>query len=77
MKKFLATNLNIFFFNIFCFLFLIVGLQNYAQREKINLIFFETVFLPVPFIMGSSFIIGSTLGGIFLGSIDLSKKNNL
>lgn len=74
LKNFIAKNLNIFFFNIFCFLFLIVGLQNHSQREKIDLIFFETVFLPVPFHMGTSFILGSTIGGLILGSQDLFKK---
>ena len=74
LKNFVTKNFNIFFFNIFCFLFLIVGLQNHSQREKINLIFFETVSLPVPFHMGTSFILGSTIGGLIFGTQDLFKK---
>ena len=61
-------------FNFFIFLFLIIGLQNSANKTKINLIFNETINLPVGFIIGTSFICGS-IAGSFLKINIYSKKN--
>ena len=60
-------------FNLLIFLFLIVGLQNSTNKTKINLIFNETINLPVGFIIGTSFICGS-IAGSFLNNF-YSKKN--
>ena len=61
-------------FNLFIFLFLIVGLQNSTNKTKINLIFNETIYLPVGFTAGSSFIIGSIAGSFLYIGISSNKK---
>ncbi len=59
LKKFLFnTSLNITFF-----LMLIIGIQNSSNKAKINLLINETIQLPISFIIGTSFISGSMLGG--------------
>ena len=51
-------------FNFSLFLLLMVGIQNSSNKTKINLIFNETVNLPISFIVGISFISGSLTGSI-------------
>ena len=59
LKKFLFnTSLNITFF-----LILLIGIQNSSNKAKINLLINETIQLPISFIIGTSFISGSMLGG--------------
>ena len=41
-------------FNLLIFLILILGLQNGTNKTKINLIFNETINLPVGFTLGTS-----------------------
>ena len=52
-------------FNTCLFLVLIIGIQNSSNKEKINLLFAETIKLPISFIIGSSFITGSIFGSFF------------
>ena len=52
------------------FLLLIIGIQNSSDRTKVKLIIGETVSLPISFIVGISFITGSTYGSLLT-------KNNL
>ena len=59
-------------FNFFIFLFLIIGLQNSTNKTKINLIFNETIDLPVGFTIGTSFILGSIAGSLL--NINISSK---
>ena len=61
-------------FNLFLFLFLIIGIQNSSNKEKINLIFNETINLPVGFIVGTSFIFGSIAGSFLNINISSKKK---
>ena len=51
-------------FNSALFWMLMIGIQNSSNKSKINLIFDETVKLPISFIIGSSFISGSILGSL-------------
>ena len=60
LKKFFFT----ITFNFSLFLLLMVGIQNSSNKTKINLIFNETVNLPISFIVGISFITGSLTGSI-------------
>ena len=41
------------------------GIQNSTDEKKVNLIFNETINLPVSFIIGASFITGSLIGIFF------------
>ena len=61
-------------FNFFIFLFLIIGLQNSTNKTKINLIFNETIDLPVGFTIGTSFILGSIAGSFLNINISSKKK---
>tara|TARA_B100000886_G_scaffold339398_1_gene304762 strand:+ start:3797 stop:4033 length:237 start_codon:yes stop_codon:yes gene_type:complete len=69
IKKLLLTSL----FNITLFLVLIMAIQNSSKKGKINLIINETVYLPVSFIIGISFLSGSITGGLLSLYIDNKK----
>ena len=51
-------------FNSSLFLILMIGIQNSNYKKKVNLILFETVKLPISFIVGVSFISGSLTGSL-------------
>ena len=51
-------------YNFSLFLMLIIGIQNSTNKSKVNLIFNETVALPISFIIGVSFISGSITSSI-------------
>ena len=51
-------------FNLSLFLILMNGIQNSSTKKRVNLIFSETVRLPLSFIVGVSFITGSMVGSI-------------
>ena len=51
-------------FNLSLFLILMNGIQNSYTKKRVNLIFSETVRLPLSFIVGVSFITGSMVGSI-------------
>ena len=53
-----------FTFNSCLFLFLIIGIQNSATKNKVNLLIDETINLPISFIIGASFLSGSLLGSL-------------
>ncbi len=49
---------------------LFIGIQNSSNKSKVDLLIEETVELPISFIMGSSFILGSVLGNFFVLNIN-------
>ena len=51
-------------FNSCLFVILFVAIQNSSNKRKVDLIVEETIELPISFIVGSSFILGSILGNI-------------
>ena len=53
-------------FNSCLFLLLFIGIQNSSNKSKVNFLTDETIELPISFIVGSSFIIGSVLGSIII-----------
>ena len=70
LKKFLLnTSVNITFF-----LMLLIGIQNSSNKAKINLLINETIQLPISFIIGTSFISGSMLGGFITLNFFKSSK---
>ena len=54
----------IFTFNIALFLVLMIGLQNSSNKKEVNLIFNDTINLPIGFIVGISFLSGSITGSL-------------
>ena len=51
-------------FNLSLFLILMIGIQNSSTKRKVNVIFSETVKLPISFIVGISFISGTLVGSL-------------
>ena len=64
----------LFSINTLLFFFMILFIQNSNNKSQVNLFFNKTVPLPISFIMGSSFISGSFLGGL-LNINDGNRKN--
>ena len=60
-------------FNICLFTLLIIGIQNNTRKSKVDLILDKTVELPIGFIIGTSFISGSIIGGIL--NLKIGNKN--
>ena len=67
IKKFFSAVI----FNSCLFLILFIGIQNSSNKNKVNLLVNETIELPISFIVGSSFILGSIFGGFLV----LDKNN--
>ena len=53
-------------FNSCLFVILFVAIQNSSNKRKVDFIINETIELPISFIVGSSFILGSILGNILV-----------
>ena len=60
-------------FNVCLFILLMIGIQNSANKSKVNFLINETIKLPISFIIGSSFICGSLIGSFF--TINLNRDN--
>ena len=53
-------------FNTCLFLILFIGIQNSSNKSKVDLLIDETIELPISFIVGSSFILGSIIGSFLI-----------
>ncbi len=58
-KLIFNTSINLIFFFL-----LIIGIQNSSNKVKVNILIDETIKLPISFIIGTSFISGSLIGGL-------------
>ena len=56
------------------FMILMIGIQNSSNKSKVNFLIDETVYLPVSFIIGASFISGSLISSFL--SINFDRKKN-
>ena len=61
-------------FNSCLFLILFIGIQNSSNKSKVDLLIDQTVELPISFIVGSSFILGSILGNFIILKINNESK---
>ena len=52
-------------FNSCLFALLFIGIQNSSNKSKVDFLINETIELPISFLVGSSFILGSILGNFF------------
>ncbi len=59
-------------FNSCLFIALFIGIQNSSNKNKVNLLIEETIELPISFIVGSSFILGSIFGSFLV--LDMNNK---
>ena len=71
MSLFFKKLLNSAIFNSWLFVFLFVGIQNSSNKSKVDFLINETIELPISFLVGSSFIVGSIFGSF----IDLKMHN--
>jgi len=60
-KLFLAV-----IFNSCLFVVLFIGIQNSSNKKKVDLFIDETIELPISFIVGTSFILGSIFGNLIV-----------
>ena len=68
MKKFFFAVI----FNSCLFVILFIGIQNSSNKSKVDLLIDKTIELPISFIAGSSFILGSILGSFLI--LDINKE---
>ena len=66
-KIFFTTILNSCFFML-----LFIGIQNSSNKSKVDFLIEETIELPISFIVGSSFILGSIIGSFI--SFDIYRE---
>ncbi len=59
-------------FNSCLFVVLFIGIQNSSDKKKVDLLIEETIELPISFIVGSSFILGSIFGSFLV--LDMKNK---
>ena len=62
MSLFIKRILYSVIFNSCLFALLFIGIQNSSSKSKVDLLINETIELPISFVVGSSFILGSILG---------------
>ena len=60
----------LFSINTLLFFFMIISIQNSNHKSKVDLFFNKTVSLPISFIVCSSFISGSIIGGLITLNLD-------
>ncbi len=74
MLKITSKNLNPFLFNSILFIFLFLGIQNSINKQKVFFLNYESVEVPVSFIVGSSFILGSLYSNLLISLISTKNK---
>ena len=62
MSLFIRKLLYSAIFNSCLFAVLFIGIQNSSNKSKVDFLINETIELPISFVVGSSFILGSVLG---------------
>ena len=65
IKKILFTTI----FNSCLFILLFIGIQNSSNKGKVDFLIDESIELPISFIVGSSFILGSIFGSFIVLNI--------
>ena len=73
MKKNIFNITFSFGFNLFLLIFLFLGIQNSNESKRVNFIQYETIELPLSFIIGTSFIAGP-LSGVIISLLGDSKE---
>ena len=72
MSLFFKKLLNSAIFNSCLFVLLFIGIQNTSNKSKVDFLINETIELPISFLVGSSFILGSILGSFI--DFNVNKK---
>ena len=66
MSLFVKKLIHSAIFNSCLFALLFIGIQNSSNKSKVELLISESIELPISFIVGSSFILGSIFGSFFV-----------
>ena len=74
MTKFVISNISSVLINLFFLIFLLIGIQNSYERNKIKFLNYESAAMPISFILGTSFITGSLLGNFIVSVIKIDNK---
>ena len=74
MKKFLLSNATSFVFNLFLMIFLLLAIQNNYEKRKVSFLRMETIEMPISFILGTSYIIGSLTGNLISSIVTFKGK---
>ena len=74
MAKFLISNISSFIINLFFLIFLLIGIQNSYERNKIKFLDYESAAMPISFILGTSFITGSLLGNLVFSILKIDNN---
>ena len=64
----------LFSINTLIFFIMIISIQNSKDKSTVDLLLNKTIELPISFIVGSSFISGSILGGVIALNIGNNAK---
>ena len=75
MQKSLITITSSVLFNFLLLIFLLLGIQNSSESKRIKFLDYETIRMPIFFIVGNSFISGSLLGIIVFSIVNIEGKN--
>ena len=59
-------------FNSCLFAILFIGIQNSSNKSKVDFLINKTIELPISFVVGTSFILGSILGSFI--DFNMNKK---
>ena len=74
MSLFFKKLLNSAIFNSCLFVLLFIGIQNSSKKSKVDFLINESIELPISFVVGSSFILGSVLGSFIDFYVNDKKK---
>ena len=66
IKKLFLTTI----FNSCLFALLFIGIQNSSKKSKVDLLISESIELPISFIVGASFILGTSIGSFAVLNIN-------
>ncbi len=75
MQKSLITISSSILFNLLLLVFLLLGIQNSSESKRIKFLNYESIRMPISFIVGNSYISGSILGIIVFSLINIKDKN--
>ena len=76
MVKSFFFSMHSLIFNLTLLIILIFGIQNSQKNQKVTLLNFESIEMPVSFIAGTSFIAGSLYSSIFFSLLAFNKDKN-
>ena len=68
MRRFIKLNLSSTIINLVILTSMIVGIQNSQEKKKITFLSYESINMPISFIIGASFITGSIFGSFIFST---------